>query len=448
MHLIFDLPMIRGGYGYLLNLAAGDRFQSLRAARRFIHGVFVLLTGATLAMIAPIIAAPLLTRLYSPEDYGVFALFVSVVSLLSVSIAGNYDSAVMLPKNDRDAFNLIAVCFLICLVLSIALVMVLVPFNAPVAALLGNPVIAKWLHLVPLMVFIMGLNQAFSYWANRKRQFGNLSVNKVVESVVTPIISVAMGFGRFGVSGLVLGLIAGKAAAASILGHRIWQDKKQGEVPIRRAIMLEQARRYQDFPLFAAPTSFLDVLAVQAPVLFLAKFFGPAVVGLFALAQRAIGAPLALVGVCVGQVYHQSIAEARHKNEDLTPYVFKVAGYLALIASAPVIAAALFSPALFSVVFGEQWRVAGEYASILVFPLAAKFVVSPLSTIMSVSGNVRLGSAWKLVYFFTTCTALYIASHFQVRTFLIIYSAHEIVLYAVHFLLIFKASRNIRMSLE
>jgi O-antigen/teichoic acid export membrane protein len=429
--------------GNLLDLPVVARLDGLRYAGGFIRNVCVLLSGATMAMIIPVIAAPLLTRLYTPDDYGVFALYVSVVSILSVSVTGNYDSAIMLPKKDEDAFNIVAVCFVICFFLSTILFALLLFFGGYVTSFLGNPNIATWLRLVPFMVFIIGAHQAFNYWANRKKQFRSLAINKVTESATTPVLSLLMGLGRFGVSGLVLGLVGGKVAAAWMLGRQTWQEGREGNTPIKPAVMAEQAKRYYHFPLYAAPTSVLDVLALQAPVLFLTKIFGAADAGLFSLTTRVIGAPLALVGVCIGQVYHQSIAEARHRNDNLTTYVLKVAAYMALIAS-PLLFLAFFFPSLFSVIFGQQWRAAGEYARILIFPLAVKFVVSPLATIMPVSGNLGLGAAWKVIYFVATCVTLYAASRFQVKTFLYIYSIQDIVLYGLYFLLILKASKNVQ----
>ncbi len=106
----------------------------------------------------------------------------------------------------------------------------------------------------------------------------------------------------------------------------------------------------------------------------------------------------------------------------------------------PVLAAILFSPPLFAFVFGEPWRIAGDYARILAFPLAVKFVVSPLAVIMPATGNIRVGSIWKTVYFVTTWATLGIACHFRPKTFLYVYSIHDSVLYACYFLLILKAS--------
>ena len=417
--------------------------RSFRVVDGFVRNVFVLMTGATIAMIIPVVAAPILTRLYSPADYGVFALYVSIVSIISVPLTANYDSAVMLPRKDGDALNLAALCVAVAFILSVVLLFASWCFSGQITALLGNRSIAPYLSLAPVMAFIMGLHGTLMCWANRKRQYRRLSINKVVESVVTPLASVALGVYSWGVAGLIVSLLGGKIAAASMLGQRAWREKRQSRIFFKKEIMFEQARRYSDFPLFSAPTSLLDIVALQAPVFLLTKSFGSAVVGLFALTTRALGAPVALVAQCIAQVYYQWIIEAGHKKDE-TSHVLRIAGYLALIASGPVLAAILFSPSLFAFIFGEQWRIAGDYARVLVIPLAIKFVVSPLAVIMPATGNIRVGSIWKATNFVSTWVTLYIASHFQVKTFLYVYAVHDSILNAYYFFLIVKASAGLR----
>ena len=416
--------------------------QSFRLVDGFVRNVFVLLTGSTIAMIIPVVAAPLLTRLYNPTDYGVLALYVSIVSIVSVPLTANYDAAIMLPEKDEDALNLAAVCVAIAFLLSAALLFVSWCFAGQLTALLGNTRIAPYLPLAPLMAFMMGLHGTFMFWANRKRQYRSLAANKIMESVVTPVASLILGFYSWGATGLIASLLGGKAAAALMLGRTAWHEKRKSHISLKRRVMCEQARRYGDFPLFSAPTSFLDMVALQVPVFLLTKFFGPTVVGLFALTTRVLGSPLALVSQSIAQVYYQWITEVGHRKDE-TSYVLKLARYLALIASGPVLLIMLFSPSMFAIIFGEQWRIAGDYARLLALPLAVKFVVSPLAVIMPATGNIRVGSVWKTTYFVSTLATLYIASHFQVRTFLYVYCIHDSIFYAFYFFLIVKASAGL-----
>jgi len=74
---------------------------------RYARNVITLMTGTGLAQAIPVAISPILTRLYSPEDFGTFAVYMAVVSIASVLVTGRYELAIMLPKNDRDALHIV-----------------------------------------------------------------------------------------------------------------------------------------------------------------------------------------------------------------------------------------------------------------------------------------------------------------------------------------------------
>ena len=422
--------------------------QNLRFADGFVRNTAVLMGGTTIAMVAPIIAFPLLTRLYTPHQFGVFALFVSIVSVLSVPVTGNYDSAIMLPKKDREALNLVGVCLIFSLIVSAALFAGSLSFNPKIVGLLGSSSMSLWLPIIAPTALLLALQQTFSAWSNRRKQFKRLGANRITESILTPALSVVLGLYSWGLTGLIVGLLGGKVVATGMLWRDLWREKKKQGLSLTRRTMLEQGKRFSDFPLYSAPTSFLDVLALQIPVLFLTRFYGPAEVGLFSLTTRVVGAPLALIASCIGQVYYQWIAQAEYENRIIKSYIVKVALYLIVFVAGPVLVIMLFSPTLFSFIFGHEWRVAGDYARILAIPLAVKFVVSPLTTTMPASGRIKLGSAWRLAYFSGTLVVLWVASHFSITAFLCAYAAHEVVALSVCLALVMKASSSVNVSMS
>lgn len=419
--------------------------QNLRFADGFVRNVAVLMGGTAIAMVVPIIASPLVTRLYTPDQFGIFALFVSIIAVLSVPVTGNYDSAVMLPKKDGEALNLVGVCVIFSLIVSAVLFIGCLLFRQEIVGLLGSSSMSVWLLVIPPTAFILALQQTFSAWCNRKKQFKRLGANRITESVLTPALSVTFGLYSWGLAGLIVGLVSGKAVATWMLWRDLWREKKKQRLTLDRRTMLEQSRRFSDFPFYSAPTAFLDVLALQVPVLFLTRFYGPGEVGFFSLTTRVIGAPLVLIASCIGQVYYQWIAQAGYENRLIKSYIVKVAIYLILFVAGPVVLIMLFSPRLFWFIFGEEWRVAGDYARILAIPLAAKFVVSPLTATMPASGRIKLGAAWKLAYFSGTVVVLWVAGHYSITAFLYAYAGYELVAHVGCFFLVVKASSSVNV---
>ena len=72
----------------------------------YIRNTLTLVSGNTLAQLIPLLAEPVLTRLFPPEDFGLLALFISISSLFAIVATGRYELAVMLPSKDEDAVNL------------------------------------------------------------------------------------------------------------------------------------------------------------------------------------------------------------------------------------------------------------------------------------------------------------------------------------------------------
>jgi O-antigen/teichoic acid export membrane protein len=420
--------------------------QSFRLADGFVRNVLVLLSGTTAATLIPTVIAPILSRIYTPEAYGVFALYVSIVSVIVVVINCGYDAAIVLPKKDEEGWNLVGLCFAVSVVGCLLLSGIGWFFSVSIATLLGSPGFSSYVPTVPLTGLLLGLHQTLTLWANRKKQFRKLATNRIVDSSFNPAPSIVMGFLGFGAIGLIIGFLVGKVAAVWDLAMSLRRDKRMYGLHFERSAMLRLAGKFSDFPSFYAPTSLLDVLAMQVPLLFLAKIFGPVVVGLFAMVNRVIASPLTFVGSSVSQVYYQWVAEASFGRTSLKPYVLKVAAYLSLAVLGPLLIVILFAPSLFAFVFGEQWRTSGEYARILILPIAIKFIVSPLGSVLPATGNVRMGSLWRIAYFSGTLIVLLAASSFQPKTFLYMYSLYDVVFYVCYFFLILKVSASMRIS--
>ncbi len=357
--------------------------------------------------------------------------------------------AVVLPATDEEASHVMAAALLATLASAALALLVALPFHDALAVMLGNRDIAPWLPLVAASLVFINAYQILSYWTTRKGQYQRLAISRVSRAVAIAGANLTGGMLHAGASGLVAGAVTGQAVGAVTLA---WQTLRDGTLRLRDVRwegVRTAAHRHREFPLFAAPTSLLNSAATQAPVFLLTHAFGSRTAGQFSLTALVIAAPAALLASSVQQVYYQRIAALRStRPELLRGYLLRTAGSLAAIAILPLLLLLALGPMLFTTVFGPEWRTAGEFARIVAFAAAINFVVSPVSSMLSVSGNITVGAAWKCVYFVTTVTALSIASRFSVRTFLGIYAVHQVVLYGVYFLLILRAASAVRARLS
>src|SRR5690554_6729775 len=160
-----------------------DKFRAALTSKlppgSFIRNVVTLMTGTTFAQALMILVAPILTRLYSPEDFGVFALYTSILGIIAVVACWRYELAIVLPEKDEDAANLLVLSICICFGMAVLTLILVALFRNPLASLFGVPKLAPWLWFMPLSLIATGLFQAFNYWSTRRRQFRRLAIRQI-----------------------------------------------------------------------------------------------------------------------------------------------------------------------------------------------------------------------------------------------------------------------------
>ena len=174
------------------------------AKSEFSRNVVTLLTGTIIAQALPIAIAPILTRIYSPADFGVFALYMAIATIASVFATGRYELAVMLPENEDDAINLVALSIVIALTLTLISLILILIFNQQIAKILGNPKIDNWLYFIPVAVMLTGVYQTLYYWNNRNKKYQLLALSRVTQNGTISITQTLLGY-LSNMGGLILG---------------------------------------------------------------------------------------------------------------------------------------------------------------------------------------------------------------------------------------------------
>lgn len=406
----------------------------LRLRSDFTKQVLTLATGTAAAQVLTILAAPLLTRLYRPEDYGVFALFGAVVGLCALLASGKYDLAILIPKEDAAATALVGACLLITSVTAVALTVLLWFTCHPLAAWLGDPLLAPWLQLVPLGVVLTNLGLVLAVWANRQQAYGALSNSRMAGALAGTAANLALGFAGWGAAGLVCGFLVVQGTTLAVL----WRHSSgllralKSETSLRE--IRAEAARFASFPKFSLGAELLNALSNQLVVFVLSKFFGMAVLGWYAMAQRMIGIPTALVGGAVGEVFRSQASRdyaERGECRDIFRRTFK---RLALLGAGLFLVLLMFAPELFATGLGEDWRAAGELAVIMSGFFMFRFVCSPLSFLFFVAGRQRADFILTSYLLLSSVTILFLPKLMPALTFKVIigwYSANYCLVYVI-----------------
>ncbi|MFD1007269.1 lipopolysaccharide biosynthesis protein [Oceanisphaera ostreae] len=377
----------------------------------YAKNVLTLMTGTGLAQAIPIAISPILTRIYSPEEFGVFALYMAITSILTVLVTGRYEMAILLPKKDRDAMNLVALAIALSFFVSVILLIVVAVFNSQIIKVIGVPELSMWLYWIPASTFLMGVYQSLNYWSNRKSHYRRLAISRVLQSSGTGAVQLAGAFNNIGVSGLVGGQLIGQTLSTAVLGSFIYKEDKENITRVKRLRIVSLARKYINFPKFLIVAHGFNTASGQVPIFLLSSLFNSASAGFFMLSQRVMGAPMTLIASAIGDVFRQEASYAYVNTGSCKNVYTRTFKKLLMISIVPSIIFFFIAPDLFEMVFGEQWRVAGEYAQILTPMYFFKFVTSPVSQVSIYSGKQKIDLLWQIVLFFMTVFSMYIGAY-------------------------------------
>ncbi len=396
-------------------------FRRLLAAGTFRASVLTLLSGTTVALALAYLARPILTRLYTPDDFGLARFFIALVGTLLPVLSFRYEDALMLPETEEEAATVLQLSGCITL-LMVVLSGGLYLFREPFSAWFDEPGIADWLWLVPVALLVMRLSRLAEMWHIRQKRFRPISAAQVSQTGV--MVGTRLGVGlppiRAGAGGLIGGFVLGHLAAALLYAGVLAKSRDrrlfQGfSVQFLRAA----ARRYRRFPFFSMPSALLSALVTQLPILLLLPYFDRHVLGLFGLAFNTLLIPLSLVGAAVAQVFFVHAAEA-HRDQTLPHLTATVHRRLVALGLFPTLAFMMAAPDVFDVVFSHVWRGAGVYLQYLAPWLFLSAVASPLTRLFDILERQRLELLTSLFMFVALAVALYLGGRSgQITTCLI-----------------------------
>lgn len=348
----------------------------------FNRNILTLMTGTTIAQAIPIAISPILTRIYTPEDFGIFAIFLAITLIIGSIANGRYELAIMMPKKDEDAINIFALGFIITTSLSLLLLVLVLIFQKYFIFLLKNEEIGVWLYFVPISVFFFGIFNILNYFNNRKKNYKDISNANILKSIVAAIIQLSIGFIQQGATGLISGQIISQFFANTKLLKNIIKDKVLiSKITKKKIIAL--AKRYKNFPKYSMPSGLLNITSLQVPVFLLGAFFNIAIVGFYSLSYRFISLPMSIIGSSIGQVFFQKSSELKNDKKALKKITLETYKKLFKIGILPFAIITVFGDYIFAFVFGKDWIVAGEYAQLLAIWILFLFIHSPITNLFS-----------------------------------------------------------------
>lgn len=375
----------------------------------FVRNVVTMMSGTVLSQMLPILLSPIMTRIFSPTDYGIYGLYMAISGILNVLVTSHYNHAIMLPNEEDESVNIIGLCLVITVAVSILLSIMFQLLNKPIAIFFGIQSIAMWLYCVPLSVLLSGCYSALNYWTNKNCKYKRLAVSRMAQTIIMLSVQVVLGLIYKDVAGLLLGLLAGQLVSTLILFAQVWKDDGQKfSSTLGLNKIYSVAVKHKSFAYYLLPADFINAFNNQVPTFLLTKFASAAEVGKYNFTQRILGLPVTFISSSLIDVFKQRAISDYNQLGNCRDIYKKTFITLALLGLLPLLIILFTAPSLFAFVFGERWRDAGVYAQILSVMFYLRLVISPLSYIYYIVGKQREDFILHILMAIGTMVSLYL----------------------------------------
>lgn len=349
-----------------------------------LRSILTLVGGTGFAQAVAILAAPILSRLYEPADFGVLAVVSSSAGLLTFLATARYELAVPLPAADAEARQLIRLAALLGGVSSMAIALACWLWGSHLFGVFQAAEAAHFWWAVPVTVLGAGLYQVGYHWALRRKAYRVLAGTRIWQSLSGTAISVLLGWWLAGPTGLIIGLVVSQTAGVIRFARLFRADRPTG--PDERAAsgapsLRWTARAHGRFAGLGALAGFLNASGTLLPPLLIAGLYGKGAAGSFAFALRLISLPMQFVGTAVSQVFLAEAATLMRDRPAAVPALLFSLTRRLLRLGVLIAAAGWLSPLAFPWLFGEAWTSAGWAAAWIALYAAAQIVVSPVSNV-------------------------------------------------------------------
>lgn len=374
---------------------------------KFFSDVLKLVSGSGFVQVFRVLISPILSRLFLPEYFGILQNYLSIAKPLGLISSLRYDRAVVLPREDKYAANMLVLSLTLNVLTSSSLFILVALFRVQVANLLNSPELADFLWFIPLSVAALGIFEALKQWNSRERKYMRVSIAQVGSEVLGDGLTAGFGFAGF-TSGtlMIIMQVIGQVFATLAFAFMVFrEDLKFIRDSFDWRIIRQGIVEYKKLPLFNLWSNLINNAALYIPSILLSAYFSTTVAGYYAMGNNAIRLPVSIFGNSIGQVFYQRSAKAYHEggNKSIMEATLK---YLSLISFFPMMLIAIIGRELFVVVFGSAWADAGSYSQILSLWVFLVFLTTPLSYIPNVYGKYEKFLVFQIINLITRVGSL------------------------------------------
>jgi len=406
----------------------------------FYKNIFTLFKGSAISQVIPLLISPVITRLYTPRELGVLALFTSISTILGSIVNGRYEQALVLVKSEEEANHLTSLSLLISLIVSSILLLFFLFFSSFFLEILNEPKLVFWIYFIPLVVFSIGVYNTLNYYQLRKKEFKSISNSEIYRSVSFASIQIVFPALKSGLFGLMIG----KIISSLFTTYYLWKTSKLQLLKVNFSTLKTVAKRYIDFPKYTNFSILLNNLSVNAINLLIPILYSTSILGLYSLMYRALGTPFTFLGNSINQVFLEDAVNQRNNINQAYNLTKRMVIQLSIVSVLFFGVAYFVVEDLFAFVFGEEWRLSGVYAKCLIPFFLFKFIASPLTSIHTAFEKQKLSFILQLIMFIVSMGTISYAYFFSwnFEYYLLLFSFLMSIFYIFRIIIILRIAKN------
>lgn len=363
-------------------------FRFLNLGSDFTKNVAKVFSGSAIATVISVITLPIITKLFTPDDYGLYQLLLSFITIFISISSLKYEMAMVLPKEKHVSRRIFQLALIVLLTTTFLFSLLLYFAGSLLFELLNAERLQPYLIYIAFGIFIGGLIEILKYALLAQKKFSQMATFRVAQTTTTQAMAIGIGYFSPSFIGLFISHISG-----SVIHIILFLSKNKLPFKLDPVIKLKKiASEYSKFPAVNATSVFIGNLAIQLPVFMFSIYFSAEIIGLYLLAYKCVYLPMNFLSSAVSQVYFAKAADAyqRSAKELLETYKTLIIK-LSLFGLLPLVVVVFFAPFLTKIIFDEEWLQAGFYMQIIIFWIYFQFINASVGTSLSVINKQEYG---------------------------------------------------------
>lgn len=416
-----------------------EKFISVKTAKN----ISTLMTGTVISAVIPVLTAPVMSRIFTADSYGILGLYMSISGLIGVIAYSHYPQAIMLPKENTEARQVVWFSgFFSAMISLITLIVLIILFFF--TELISKSALQFWFFFIPVSILLNGVNAVLLIWANRNQKYRQLSYNKVIQAIITAVVQISLGIFIKNETGLFVGLLTGQVISVLILIISFGNENEFGIGRPEMHTFRKIATRYKQFLIYGTPSDLINNIINQTPIFLLQKFAGIRYVGYYNFSQRLLGLPQQFLSSAIVDIFKQKASYSYSHFGNCREAFVKAFKALTAIAIIPFVILLFFAPQIFTLIFGSQWYEAGIFAQFLGILFFFRFIISPLTYVYIITGRQKEDFLLHILFFVLTTLSFYVANHFfsDKKYLVLIYALAYSFVYLIYLVRSYKFSKG------